>query len=235
MVPFLLMAKFEKKDIAGQKFGLLTAMEIAHQHSCGSYYWLCQCECGEFSLVMATKLIRGKTKSCGCLKHKKGQNATHGLKSHPMYSVWRGIKYRCLNENSQNYRSYGGRGITICDEWKESFQVFYNDMKDGYVKGLQIGRIENDKGYSKDNCRWETNIENQNNKRTNVFLTLDGETHTAAEWSRILHIKDNTIQTRKRKGNTDKQSLFGRIRIPVERMQLSINNKKSRQEPENCA
>ena len=214
------MAKFTMNNIAGQRFGKLVAIDPSHQYKGGQYYWNCQCDCGNFAVVMATKMVNGKTKSCGCLKFRKGQNQTHGMKKHPLYSVWGGIKERCLNVKSKKYPDYGGRGIKMSEEWRLDFMAFYNDMKDGYEKGLQIGRKDNDEGYFKWNCEWQTNVVNQNNKRNNVFITHNGETRTIADWGKVLNVKDDTIGSRYRKGNDVQQVLFGRIIIPTQNMML---------------
>jgi hypothetical protein len=119
------------------------------------------------------------------------------------------MKYRCNNPNSHNYRLYGGRGIRVCDRWLESVENFYNDMINGYQKGLHLDRIDVNGDYSPENCRWLTCEQNNNNKRFNWVVSFDGRTHTPTEWGRELGINANTIQSRKRKGWTDYESLFG--------------------------
>ncbi len=203
------MAQYQRLELSGLIFGKLTVIKIDHKKH-GQYYWKCLCECGKITIVSATRLNMGSTKSCGCLRKVKW-NITHGMKYTPLYSVWLGIKRRCLNKSSHNYKLYGGRGIGICDRWKDDFLNFYNDMKDGYKKGLHIGRINNNLGYFKENCQWETPTQNANNKRTNLWITYNGKTHTAAEWGRILNIKDDTICHRKKRGYTDYECLFGRL------------------------
>jgi hypothetical protein len=200
---------FKMIDLKGVKSGMLTALFPVRQDKWGCYFWLCKCDCGKECEVSATRINKGETKSCGCLKLKKGQNEKHGLKKHPLYSVWAGMKYRCYNVKSHNYPLYGGRGITVCDRWLQSVVNFYEDMIDGYVKGLHLDRINNDGNYEPTNCRWLTHTQNSNNKRNNVYICMDGRTHTPAEWGRELNIKDNTIANRKRKGWVDYDTLFG--------------------------
>jgi hypothetical protein len=201
--------RFKMLDLTGVKSGMLTAIfAVYYRHS--SYYWRCKCECGNETDVLSTRIKNGITKSCGCLKFKKGQNQTHGLRKHPIYNVWTGMKERCLNKKSKKYPDYGGRGILMCKEWEESFVNFYNDMKDGYVKGLHLDRKENDKGYSKENCRWVTPLINNNNRRSCIYICMDGRTHTPAEWGRELGGgKDDTINHRRKRGWTDFEALFG--------------------------
>ena len=200
--------QFKMIDLTGIKSGMLTAM-FASCYNHGSYYWRCVCECGKETDVLATRIKNSKTKSCGCLRLKKGQNKTHGLKNHPLYSVWGSMKYRCFNPKSENYELYGGRGITVCDEWRDSVEVFYNDMVNDYKKGLHLDRIDVNGNYEKSNCRWVTPVVNNNNKRNNVYICMDGRTHTPAEWGRELGIKDDTINHRRRRGYTDYEALFG--------------------------
>jgi hypothetical protein len=201
--------QFLPMDLTGQTFNKLTAIRVSHKDGNG-YWWVCSCDCGKETTAMATRLVHGKTKSCGCLKFSKQQNKTHGLRYHPLYGVWKGIKYRCFNPNAPHYPDYGGRGIKMCDRWKDSAENFYNDMISGYEKGLHIGRINNDGDYEPSNCRWETPILNNNNKRSNIYVTMDGRTHTPAEWARELVAKADTIRNRIRRGRKDYEALFGK-------------------------
>lgn len=196
-------------DIAGQRFGMLTALFPVRQHECGAYYWRCKCDCGNENEALVSHLRSGNITKCNSNEHRKGVNIKHGLKNHPLYSVWAGMKRRCYNENSPNYPLYGGRGISVCDRWRNSVKNFYDDMIDGYSKGLHLDRIDVNGNYEPINCRWVTPIQNNNNKRLNWVVSFDGRTHTPTEWGRELGIKANTIQNRKRKGWTDFEALFG--------------------------
>lgn len=158
---------------------------------------------------MASRIKNSITKSCGCIKFNKGQNEIHGLKKHPLYNKWNSMKQRCYNENCESYPNYGGRGIKVCDRWLHSVENFYNDMNTGYSKGLHLDRIDVNSDYSPSNCRWVSGKQNNNNKRTNVYICMDGRTHTPAEWAEELGIKADTIASRKRKGWTDYEALFG--------------------------
>ncbi|BAW18975.1 hypothetical protein [Ralstonia phage RP12] len=112
------------------------------------------------------------------------------------YCIWSGIKKRCYNKNSRKYKDYGGRGITMCDEWRESFEAFYADMGPRPSLGHSIDRKNNDEGYSKENCRWATAEEQQNNKRSNLLHELDGILKTLTQWCRELEMNYHTIYQR---------------------------------------
>ena len=139
---------------------------------------------------------------------------THGKRHTRLYRIWANIKTRCLNPNDPHFTRWGARGITVCDEWKDDFQAFYDwAMSNGYQEDLTIDRIDNDKGYSPENCRWVTVGEQNQNKRTVILLTWDGETHTTAEWARLLGCGKNTISTRYHKGWSTEECLFGRKKV----------------------
>jgi hypothetical protein len=155
------------KDITGNRFHFLVALSYAgSKHGCA--HWNCICDCGNETVVSGTKLRKGHTKSCGCLPF--CGKATHGYSrrsgSHPLYRVWEGMKARCYNPNFKHFVNYGGRGIEITEEWKHSPDVFIKwAKKNGYKKGLEIDRIENDGNYEPENCRFVTHRENNLNKR----------------------------------------------------------------------
>ena len=122
---------------------------------------------------------------------------THHQSGTKLYDVWCAAKARCNNPKNKNYKHYGGRGIKVCDEWENSFQAFYEwAMANGYKEGLSIDRIDNDGNYEPANCRWVTQEEQCNNRRTSHKLTYEGETHTITEWSKITGIKRKIISQR---------------------------------------
>lgn len=152
------------KDLTGNRFGRLTVISLANAK--GAARWLCQCDCGEQTTVIGASLLNGSTKSCGCEQKEiaaqtGSKTATHGESKSPLYSVWCGIIRRTENPNCDHYKWYGGRGIKMCDEWRHDYTAFRNWAKaNGYKKGLSIDRIDNQKNYSPDNCRWITISEN---------------------------------------------------------------------------
>lgn len=168
----------KKLELKGQTFGRLTVIkEEPVRSNDGKVKWFCKCDCGNNTSTTGKDLKSGDTKSCGCLvkewasKSATIRNTTHGLCEHPLYIIWRGMRVRCYKKWSKNYKNYGDRGITVCDSWEEDFINFYNDMLLGYKEGLQLDRVDNDKGYYKENCRWVTNQQNQTNKGSKIGST----------------------------------------------------------------
>lgn len=127
----------------------------------------------------------------------------HGLVKHPLNAVWCGMKERCNNENADNYKWYGGSGITVCEEWND-FKVFYDwAISNGWENGLSIDRIDTLKGYSPDNCRFVSHKEQCRNRRTNVYITVDGETHMQCEWAELFGLNRSLIAKWKRRHGMD--------------------------------
>jgi len=187
------------KDLTGQIFGRLTAVEPAGKASNNSTRWLCRCSCGGTSVVDGTKLRRGITKSCGCLRTER--MTTHGLRNTRLYRIWRGIKGRTSIPSFTGYENYGGRGITMCEEWYEDFIVFYNwSMANGYTEQLTIDRKDVNGPYTAENCRWVTSKVQSNNRRNNRLFTYNGVTRTSAEWAQHLGGSNNLIISRLGRG-----------------------------------
>lgn len=179
------------KNHVGEKFGLLTVIEKAITTSKHDK-WHCVCECGKKSTPFGFSLRSGETKSCGCVAANKSKerwknaskedrlklgekSKTHGMSKHHAYQSWADMRQRCNNKKHKWYPSYGGRGINVCAEW-ESFEKFWQDMGELWFPKAQIGRLDNNIGYSKENCRWETALQQQNNKSNSRFImTPDGE------------------------------------------------------------
>lgn len=183
-------------DRTGKRYGKLTALYIS---STNPIKWHCRCDCGNECDVISYNLPNGNTKSCGC-EQKKIASKTHkihGMKNTRLYYIWIGMKERCTNPKNKRYNRYGGRGIKICEEWKNDFIAFYKWAKDnGYKDELTIDRINVDGNYEPNNCRWASWKEQANNTSNNLVYELNGETHTLAEWSEIYAMKYQTVRTR---------------------------------------
>lgn len=182
----------------GDVFGEWTVLEFAFTRF-NVTYMKCRCSCGIEKPVSRTHLRRGKSKSCrSCASlGSNGNNFIHGGKrSHKItYSVWKAMRKRCNNPSDKHYSRYGGRGVKVCDRWND-FRFFLEDMGERPSPEHQIDRIDNEKGYSPENCRWATATQNARNTSRNRLITLGDETHCLSEWAEIKGINVKTINTR---------------------------------------
>jgi hypothetical protein len=178
-------------DLTGQRYGRLTVVAQApKQHN--TTYWLCECDCGATCAAGGRDLRKGRTKSCGC--YEADRKVTHGLSKAPIYRVWIGMRQRCENPKTIGYKNYGGRGIKVCKRW-HTFENFVADM--GHrPKGYTLDRINNDKGYSPENCRWATRRQQHYNYRGNQVVEFNGQRHPLKEWARILGVDYDMLRHR---------------------------------------
>ena len=195
-------------ELIGKKFGRLKVLKKVDNIKNGQTYWLCKCDCGENKIVRGTHLKLGKIRSCGCLLQETASKnfSIHKLSTTRLYYIYNGMKGRCYNVNNIEYKNYGGRGIRVCEEWKNDFMSFYNwAITNGYKEDLTIDRIDVNGNYEPNNCRWATRKEQSNNTRRCIFITYNKITHTIEEWGRIFKINSETIRKRlkKYKNNLD--------------------------------
>ena len=208
------------KDMTGEKYGNLVVLERGEDYIYSdnrrTTQWLCQCGCGNTLLVSRSALISGNTKSCGCKNH--CYDKIHGQCGTKLYHIWQSMKARCYYKKHPEYHNYGGRGIKICDEWKNDFKSFYDwAIKNGYKDGLTIDRIDVNGNYEYSNCRWATRKEQSNNRRNNHIIEFIGEKHTIAEWSEITGINEKTLYSRIRNGWSEEDVITKKVRRKSEK------------------
>ena len=168
--------KGKLKDISGYRFGMLTVVRRGPDDQKNhKATWQCKCNCGTFKDIRSNDLVRGRVTSCGCNANLTGSEANafkHGWSGSRIYNVWIEMRARCSRPDNPSYEFYGGRGISFCPRW-ESFECFLSDMGRP-LPGQSLDRIDNDKGYCKENCKWAKKIDQANNRRTSRFVTIDG-------------------------------------------------------------
>jgi len=191
------MRKFPcTSDLTGQKYNHLTAVELVSRKP---PRWRCLCDCGTYTTVLSSNLKSGKVKSCGCIHHRG--NPTHGLSGTRLYRIYKKIIRRCYCESEPAFPNYGGRGIKVCEEWRDSVESFYEwAMKNGYSESLTIDRIDNDGDYSPQNCRWANAKEQSNNRRSNREFTIGGEQKDLTQWCEEYGVSYTTVHARITRG-----------------------------------
>lgn len=200
----------ERNEMIGKKFGRLTVIEETGERDKHKYkIYKCQCSCGNIIYTNCNSLKSGNTKSCGCLKNEK--LTKHGKYYTRLYRIYNNMKNRCCNKKHRDFQYYGGRGVTVCDEWLDDFTTFYDwAMKNGYKDNLTLDRIDVNGDYEPSNCRWTTPKEQANNTRNNVCLTYNGETKTLHQWADTLGLKYACLYSRYRRKWKIKDILFGK-------------------------
>lgn len=199
------------KNLTGKTFErwkVLGFHEIKNGHS----LWNVRCKCGTTKVVSGASLSHGDSRSCGCLQREKAaktgrESAIHGMTNTPEFNAWLRMKAVCYNKNNLDYADYGGRKIRVCRRWLTSFLHFLDDMGQRPSRKHSVGRKNNNGNYSPENCRWETRLEQANNKRNNVKVSWNGEHLSVAQWSRKTGINEHTIRSRIKAGWTPERIL----------------------------
>ncbi|MDD4154671.1 MAG: hypothetical protein PHT30_04625 [Bacilli bacterium] len=189
------------RNIAGQKFNRLTAIKlVGFTERKNHAIWLFACDCGTQKELVAADVVKGSTKSCGCLRYEMFCRQKHGGTGTRLYGIWHGMRDRCRNPNCKDYKNYGGRGIKICDEWGEfaSFRAWA--LNNGYKDTLTIDRINNDGNYEPLNARWTIPKIQNINRRNTLWYEINGIKKPLIEWCRILNVKHTTAFERTRRG-----------------------------------
>lgn len=181
------------RNLSGQKFGRLTVVSLAPK-GCRTR-WNCVCDCGNQVVVQGIDLTQNKQKSCGCFNQERriACNTTHGMSGTVEHHSWLAMKSRCYNQNDDRYEDYAGRGISVCQQWRDSFEQFYADMGPRPPGMRSIDRINNNGNYEPGNCRWANDFCQSRNKRNNVMAEAFGVSRCLSEWASILETSSSHI------------------------------------------
>jgi len=196
------MAKRDLSLFIGTKYNKLTIIGIGQKDKQRNVMVVCLCECGNQTIAKVWDLANNKKKSCGCLLAEQKEiwktiNKSHGMSNHPLDSVYSSMIQRCYNPRCSGYKNYGGRGIKVCDEWKDDINSFLNwGLSNSWAKGLELDRKDNDKNYGPDNCRFVTKLVNSRNKRNNYYVVYKGEKKTLKEWCEKFSLNFSTMRHR---------------------------------------
>jgi hypothetical protein len=212
------MANYTYKDLTGKIFGSWRVIKRTEKPSNisinnGEAFWLCECKCGKIAVLSSGSFCANKKngskhrslqcKSCSAKKRGTIHGYTLAQFGARLLAKRNDMIRRCYKENDKAYHNYGGRGITVCDEWLNSYQKFYEwCIASGFQEGLTLDRIDNDKGYSPENCRWVTKKEQARNRRNNVMLTYNDKTMCLADWATTLKVSRECLARRLKSGWT---------------------------------
>lgn len=223
------------KDLTGKKFGRLTVVGFSHLTKWRDACWTCRCSCGKTTAVRGCHLRAGNTGSCGCWQHetriKNGHEYgyfkhghTAGRTESAEYKCWSSMKNRCYNKNDRRYKDYGGRGITICKRWLNSFEDFYSDVGPRPGPGYSLDRISNNGNYCRSNIRWATRKQQQRNQRSNRLIEFQNERLCVAEWAERLGLTHSIILSRLNRGWSVEKTLTIPSRGPKPDSPRAVSN-----------
>lgn len=192
-------------DLTGQRFGRLTVVERAANHG-SRVFWHCKCDCGNEKDIAGSALRYGRSTSCGCIPKEiiTKRNLKHGYaareKQERLYIIWKGMTKRCSNPNDCSYHNYGGRGIRVCDEWREYEKFREWSYQNGYSEELSIDRIDVNGNYEPENVRWATRTMQSNNTRRTIRIPIGSVVHSLKEWCDELNLNYSTVKHRLYRG-----------------------------------
>ncbi len=186
------------RDLTDKRFGRLVVTGFAGRGRGKLLIWNCRCDCGTECTSYGYGLTSGVKRSCGCLASEvtSKRSKTHGMHESPTYKSWRSMIRRCEAPGDISYPRYGGRGISVCDRWRASFQAFLDDMGERPSKAYQLDRIDNNGSYENENCRWATRKEQARNRRSQTILTFNGESLCVSEWAERMGVERGRLQNR---------------------------------------
>ncbi len=203
------------QDLTGRTFGRWIVLSYAGKTGT-TQYWLCRCRCrcGTVRKVQSGDLVAGKSLSCGCFKRERTSQTMriHGMSDTPEFRTWESMIARCYKPNRHDYPRYGGRRITVCDQWRESFAAFYADMGPRPSANHSIDRVDNDGPYCPENCRWATRKQQSRNMRSNLLITFQGETLCLTDWAEKLGVSLTALKHRVARGWSNKRTLTQPVR-----------------------
>lgn len=210
-------------NLINNKFTKLKVIGYCGKNKWHHNLWKCLCDCGKEKIITQSDLKLNKTRSCGCLlkemNHKRLVKHSHAIKNKKTrtYNIWINILTRCNNTKNRDYKNYGGRGIKVCDRWLK-FESFLEDMGECPSTKYSIDRINNDKGYYKENCHWATAKEQGRNQRTNHLITFNNKTQCLSAWAEEYNIPYNLLEQRINRG---KMSIEKAIKLPIRKKNVN--------------
>lgn len=204
------------KDLTGERFGRWTVISFDRKVNSvngANYYWNCKCDCGTERSVSVSSLRGGSSTSCGCLnKEIISRPKKHGMSNCRLYWIWHSMMERCSRKTNSEYKNYGARGISVCEEWKDSSNFIEWALRNGYEDNLTIDRIDTNGNYCPENCRWADWKTQANNTRRNRFVEIDGVSKTVAQWAEIYGISYRHVYRRRSLGWSYEKALTTPIR-----------------------
>ena len=188
------------ENLVGNKYGRLLVQKYAGKNKWNIATWECVCDCGGRKTVSSSQLKGGYTKSCGCISRERPSHTKHGGKGTRLYIIWKSMRGRCSTPSQKSFANYGGRNITICQQW-DDYDCFRSwAMSHGYARNLTLDRIDVNGNYCPENCRWATLTQQARNTRKTIYYEINGQKKPFAEWVDEFYINYKLAYGRLRKG-----------------------------------